>query len=104
MPRDGKNLPFGLYERLITASLKARLLQFDPSKSLVSTEGLEPAEAPSTLARHIESIVARAVKSLPTEDRTTTQANLVNQLLQLLTTTHPTSADPGDLVALPPSS
>ena len=46
MSDDGTDLPFGLYERLITASLKARLLQFDRSRSLVSTEGLDPAEAP----------------------------------------------------------
>ena len=102
MAHDGTDLPFGLYERLITASLKARLLQFDRSRSLVPTEGLDPAEAPATLARHIESIVARALKYLPAEDRTTTQANLVNQLLQLLATAHPASTDPGDLVALPP--
>ena len=102
MSDDGTNLPFGLYERLITASLKARLLQFDRSRSLVTTEGLDPAEAPSTLARHIESLVARALKSLPAEERSTAQANLVNQLLQLLVTAQPTSTDPGDLVALPP--
>ncbi len=102
MPRDARDLPSGLYERLITASLKARLLQFDPSRSVARTEGLDPAEAPATLARHIEEIVARSLKDLPAEDRPTTQAQLVNQLLQLLSTTHPASTDAGDLVALPP--
>ena len=42
---DQDDLPFGLYERLITASLKARLLQFDPAVTRVSTKGLDPAEA-----------------------------------------------------------
>ncbi|MEO8195740.1 MAG: DEAD/DEAH box helicase family protein, partial [Thermoanaerobaculia bacterium] len=102
MPDDSNDLPFGLYERLLTASLKARLLQFDRSRSLVSTAGVDPAEAPSTLARHIESLVARTLKSLPAEDRVAAQAELINQLLQLLSAAHPTSTDPGDLVALPP--
>jgi hypothetical protein len=58
MSDDGTNLPFGLYERLITASLKVRLLQFDRSSSVVSTEGLNPAEAASILAGHLSSLVA----------------------------------------------
>ena len=56
MPDD---LPFGLYERLITASLKARLLQFDPAATKYSTQGLDPAEGHATLARHVEDVVAR---------------------------------------------
>ena len=59
-------------------------------------------KAPATLARHIEATVARALKDLPAEDRTATQAHLVNQLLQLLATARPASTDAGDLVALPP--
>lgn len=102
MPHEANDLVVGLHERLITASLKARLLQFDPSRTLVQSESLDPAEAPATLARHIEALVARALKELPAEDWIAAQAELVNQLLQLLATTRPASTDAGDLVALPP--
>ena len=81
MPDD---LPFGLYERLITASLKARLLQFDPAGTKVSTQGLDPAEAHATLARHVEDVVARALRGIPQEDRLAKQAEVANEIIRLL--------------------
>ena len=62
------DLPFGLYERLITASLKSRLLPFDPSWALVRKAGLDAAEAAATLARHIEEIVARLPSTAGPDD------------------------------------
>ena len=56
MPDKDKDLPFGLYERLITASLKARLLQFDQDRTRIQTDALDPAEAHLTLARTISHI------------------------------------------------
>lgn len=101
MPYDGRDLPFGLYEKLITTSLKARLLRFDPSRTLIRTERLDPAEAPAILGRHIEEIVARGLKCLPAEDRVATQAELTNELLRLLVGSQPACADAGDLVEVP---
>jgi hypothetical protein len=40
---DQDDLPFGLYERLVTAGLKARLLRFDPASARVVKAELEPA-------------------------------------------------------------
>jgi len=60
---DDHDLPFGLYERLVTAGLKAQLLRFDPASTRVVTQELEPTEAHVTLARHIEDVVARALVS-----------------------------------------
>ena len=45
MPHKDDDLPFGLYERLVTAGLKARLLRFDPASARVVNEELDPAGA-----------------------------------------------------------
>lgn len=87
MPDQDDDLPFGLYERLITASLKARLLQFDPAATRVSTQGLDPAEAHAALARHVEDVVVRALRGIPQEDRLATQAEVANEIIRLLTGT-----------------
>lgn len=81
---DQDDLPFGLYERLVTAGLKARLLRFDPASARVVTKGIDPAEAHSTLARHIEEIVARALHVLPQDNRAATQSQLANRIISLL--------------------
>jgi hypothetical protein len=61
---DGNDLPLGLYERLVTAALKAKLLRFDPASTRVVKQELEPTEAHVTLARPIEDVVARALANL----------------------------------------
>ena len=49
MSNDDEDLPFGLYERLVTAGLKARLLRFDSATTRIVTEELDAAEAHATL-------------------------------------------------------
>ena len=64
MPHQDDDLPFGLYERLLTARLKARLLRFDPASARVVTNGLDPADAHATLKvgrtvlaeRHVDKV------------------------------------------------
>jgi hypothetical protein len=58
MPDD---LPFGLYERLITGELKSRLLRFDPNHARIVTQRVDAAEGAATLAQHLERAVARAL-------------------------------------------
>lgn len=104
MPDQDNDLPFGLYERLITASLKARLLRFDPAATRISTQGLDPAEAHATLARHVEDVVARALRGIPQEDRPAKGAEVANEIIRLLTGTAkavPSESHP-DIVELPP--
>lgn len=97
------DLTFGLYERLVTASLKARLLQFDQDRTRIRTDALDPAEAHTTLARHIEGIVARALRGLPAEDRTVKQAAVTNEIIGLLTgTAKAVPYERHDDVTLPP--
>ena len=67
---DQDDLPFGLYERLITAGLKSRLLRFDPARARVVTDKVDSTEAHGVLARHVEAVVARALRELPSEERT----------------------------------
>jgi len=56
MSKDDDDLPFGLYERLVTAGLKARLLRFDSATTRIVTEELDATEAHATLARHIANL------------------------------------------------
>jgi hypothetical protein len=69
MSNDDDDLPFGLYERLVTAGLKARLLRFDSATTRIVTEELDATEAHATLARHIANLVAGVLQALPQEDR-----------------------------------
>lgn len=78
------DLPFGLYERLITASLRARLLRFDRNRIKFRTDELDPAEGHTTLARHIESIVTRALRAIPGDNRVQAQAELANEIVRIL--------------------
>ena len=84
MSHQDDDLPFGLYERLLTARLKARLLRFDPGSARVVTNGLDPADAHATLARHVAELVARALNDLPHENRVAKQSELTNQIIGLL--------------------
>ena len=92
MPDD---LPFGLYERLLTESLKSKVLEFRATKGHADTVGLDKAEAAATLAKHVEAVVARALADLPADGRAEKQVEIANNLLRLL------AAD-NDPVAIPP--
>ena|SRR5688572_18791858 len=76
MSTDDDDLPFGLYERLVTAGLKARLLRFDPATAHIVTEQIDAAETHAILARHIATVVARALDALPQEDRAAAQSDM----------------------------
>ena len=84
MPDQNDDLPFGLYERLITADLNARLLRFDPATARVVREDVDPAEAHLTLARHIGGIVEQALRWLPAKDRAARQVAVANNIVDLL--------------------
>jgi len=102
MSNDEDDLPFGLYERLVTAGLKARLLRFDSDTARIVKKELDPAEAHATLARHVANVVARALNALPREDRAAKQSDLTNQIISLLSA-NPADAGPQDeLVEIPP--
>ena len=102
MSNDDDDLPFGLYERLVTAGLKARLLRFDSNTARIVTKELDPAEAHATLARHVANVVARALNALPQEDRATAQSELTNQIISLLAGNPATGGPQDDLVEIPP--
>jgi HKD family nuclease len=100
---DHDDLPFGLYERLITTGLEARLLRLDPACARVIRADIDPAEAHGTLARHIEDVVARALNGLPQEDRIARQSQLVNQIIRLLDPDPAGTGASDDLVEIPPA-
>jgi hypothetical protein len=84
MSNDDDELPFGLYERLVTAGLKARLLRFDSDAVRIVKKELEPAEAHAILARHVANVLSRALYALPHEDQAAAQSDLTNQIVGLL--------------------
>jgi superfamily II DNA or RNA helicase/HKD family nuclease len=80
MADDSNDLPFGLYQRLITAGLRSRLLQFDADRVRWLTAPVDPAEVHRTLARHIEAVTTHALRALPEPQRIA----VVNELVRLL--------------------
>jgi hypothetical protein len=84
MSNDDDDLPFGLYERLVTSGLKARLLRFDSDTAHIVKKEIDPAEAHAALARHVANVLSRALNSLPQEDRVAAQSELTNQIIGLL--------------------
>ena len=89
------DLPLGLYQRIITARLKARLLKLDASRTTTIQEPVDSAEAYAVLARHVQDAVSNALRSLPAEERLARQAELANQLLLVL-------QNSDDAIELPP--
>jgi len=102
MSNDDDDLPFGLYERLVTAALKARLLRFDSASTRIVTEELDATEAHATLARHIANLVAGVLRALPQEDRGTAQTELTNEIIRLLAANPIDVSRNDDLVENPP--
>src|SRR3954454_25401385 len=110
MSNDDEDLPFGLYERLVTAGLKARLLGFDSHTARIVRKEIEPAEAPAALARHVANVLSRVLNALPQEDRVAAQSELTNQIISLLAANpagvgaqdHTVEAPPAELRAIQP--
>lgn len=93
---DDFDLPRGLYERLVTTALKARLDSADPSLVDIRVRPVAAEDADETLARHVRTIVARALSELPERDRPECQVAVTNRVIELL-------ADAEETVALPAS-
>ena len=102
MSNDDDDLPFGLYERLVTASLKARLLRFDSDTVRIVKKELDPAEAHAALARHVANVLSRALNALPQADRVAEQSELTNQIVGLLAANPASDGAQDDLVEIPP--
>lgn len=102
MSNDDDNLPFGLYERLVTAGLKARLLRFESNAARIIKKELDSAEAHATLARHVANVLSRVLNALPHEDRTAAQSELTNQIVSLLAANPASAGAQDDLVEIPP--
>jgi superfamily II DNA or RNA helicase/HKD family nuclease len=100
MSDDRTRLPFGLYERLITRGLRAKLLLFDPARGRTDQRLIDPAEASTTLARHVERVLERALRGLSGDERLIRQTELTNALLTLLE--EPNRSDLDEHVVIPP--
>jgi superfamily II DNA or RNA helicase len=81
---DHDDLPFGLYEQLVTAGLRSKLRLLDRDRARIVQSAVDPAESHSVLARHIRDVVAQAFREFPQEERTVRQSALANQIIELL--------------------
>ena len=97
------DFPFGLYERLITERVKARLLRFDSATTRVVTEPVQAADIHATLGRHLQGVVTSALRGLPAEERTSRATDVTNALLRLLAQNADDPDQADEVVALPPT-
>src|SRR5690554_1616908 len=73
-------IPEGISDELITEELASRLTD----ELLHVRSQLDPAEADRRIAHHVAEVVARAVRSLPSERRAKAAAELANRVVELL--------------------
>ena len=91
-------LPHGIADELITEALAARL-----TDELVHVRSqLDPAEADRRIAQHVAETVARAVRTLPADNRAQSAAELANRIIDLLATE--TDRAEADHIKLPPET
>ena len=84
--------PRGLYESLLTETLK-RVLRQLPASLQASTDPLRPADAADRLGMHIGRALQRAVEDLPDDKRVPQGVALANDLLNRLAKLAPDAAD-----------
>lgn len=70
-------------------------------RPLVKRE-LDPAEAHAILARHVASVLSRALNALPQEDQAAAQSELTNQIIGSLAANPAGAGAQDDLVEIPP--
>lgn len=83
------NLPYpplvsvrpGLYDQILTEALRRGI---DSAGLLLSESKLEPAEAHEQLARHVAGVLARALRSVPEEQRPALQVRVANEVIAWL--------------------
>ncbi|MEV4762005.1 DUF3427 domain-containing protein [Micromonospora chokoriensis] len=91
------DLERGLYEHLITRELADRLQHVDPA--LIQHHKLDPADAHTTLARHIAALAARALQSVPGgDDKLHHQVEMANRIADAIAELSPKAATDQDQV------
>ncbi|MCG5434934.1 DUF3427 domain-containing protein [Micromonospora foliorum] len=91
------DLERGVYEHLITRELATRLQHVDPA--LIQHHKLDPADAHKTLARHIATLAARALHSVPSgDDKLHHQIAMANRIAEAIATLSPRAATDQDQV------
>ena len=94
--RTGHSLTPGFYDQVLTEALGQDLAELQPE--LQALDPLDPEEAPQRLSRHLAALLRSALASLPGGHPTTSQLELVNQLVALLIAEVPRAVGPGDAV------
>ena len=80
-PAPMRRRPPGLYEELVTRRLEAALEEIRGEGWRDEVANLDPAEAPSVLARFVHDLVEPLLGSLTGKDRITRQLEIVNSLV-----------------------
>lgn len=74
-----KDLPTGLYDRLVTAGLKRSLESFN--REQLSLVGADDGDAYVSMTEHLRRLIERILRSVPEEDRLKKQTELCNSLI-----------------------
>src|ERR1017187_4754582 len=82
----------GLYDQLVTRRLRQYLDRQTGLKSLL--DGLEEADCPDYLARHLIQQIKSALRGMPAEDRQRRQIKLANTLLEFVDAAESHPVDP----------
>ncbi|HVF53072.1 MAG TPA: DUF3427 domain-containing protein [Actinomycetota bacterium] len=80
----GPDRPTGLYEELISESLKRDLEGLSEAGFTAFRAKLDAAEAPGVLAAYLERFLRQALARLPSEERLRRQVELCNEIVQLV--------------------
>ncbi len=91
-----EDLSPGVYEHLVTNDWEHRLAAV--AAHLVQRQGLNPAEAPDILARHVAELARRALRAVPTDDQLSRQVKLANEFISAIAQLAPAAIDQTDLV------
>ena len=98
-----RELPLGLYERLITEDLKAAIAEQKALGRVSEENPLDVADGDQALARHVYGLVLRALRAVPRKKRPAVQVALVNRIARVLKDGSPNAFAPGDRVVPPPA-
>ncbi|WP_431882207.1 DUF3427 domain-containing protein [Micromonospora gifhornensis] len=91
------SLERGVYEHIVTRDLADRLQHIDPA--LIQHANLDTADAPHALARHIATLVHRALHAVARDDQLHRQVDLANRIAEAIAVLSPQAATIDDQVA-----
>lgn len=83
-PSPQPELPFGLFDVVVSQLLEARLAALDPDKVAVECVSLDPGDSYAALTEYLRPLIRRALDGLSGDERLQHQTALCNRLIHLM--------------------